>query len=255
MKNFVITGAGDSVGRIIAERCVNNGHRVHICDISESAVTNTISENKNGMLRGTVADVSVAKDVEKLFHDALEWMDGIDILVNIAALGGPRACVEDINYDEWHDVVNVNLSGAFYCAKQVVPVMKQQKHGVIINFSSCSAKLAPPLRTPYVASKAAIEALTRCLARELGPHNIRCNAIVPGAINNQRLNAVLQRNASARGIGVEEMKKEMLGYVSLRRVIEMNEFADLVLFLSSLEAAGITGQVIELGGNVEWEDS
>lgn len=204
-------------------------------------------------MRGTVADIGRDDDVERLFREALDWMDHVDVLVNCVGIAGPRAPVEDIPPDGWNEVLNVNITGFFRCIKLAVPGMKERRHGSIVNFSSCSSHLAPPLRAAYVTSKAAVEGLTRCLARELGPYDVRCNAILPGAIDNERFQTIVERNAAARRMPAAEYRGELLRYVSLRRAIDMDEFADLVLFLCSPTGRGITGQLIRLDGNVEWE--
>ena len=252
-QNVVVTGAADSVARVMAEAFVARGDRVHICDVREEALAETLGSNPK--MRGTVANVGIPAQVEKVFEEAFDWMGYVDVLLNVVGIGGPRAAVEDISYQEWEESITINLNGYFYCVRQVVPKMKERRHGSILCFSTGSTRTAVPLRTPYVASKAGVEGLTRCLARELGPYNIRCNAILPGAINNARLDRLIQRNADARGISAAEFEGELLKYISMRKRIELEEFADLVLFLSSDQGKSITGQLIELGGNVEWEES
>jgi NAD(P)-dependent dehydrogenase (short-subunit alcohol dehydrogenase family) len=207
----------------------------------------------NPSMRGTVADVGSDEDVGRLFDDAFEWMGHADVLVNGVGIAGPRAPIEELSAEDWNEVLNVNVTGFARCVRRALPGMKERSHGSIINFSSCSSHLAPPMRSVYVASKAAVEGLTRCVAREVGPLGVRCNAILPGAINNERLQRIFDRNAAARGITVAEYSQEVLSYVSLRRSIEMDEFAELVLFLCSDAARGISGQLIRLDGNMEWE--
>lgn len=224
---------------------------MHICDVLPTGVQATLADNLG--MRGTIADVGEDDDVERLFHEAQDWLGHVDVLVNCVGIAGPRAPVESIPLDEWSHVLNVNVTGFFRCTRLAVPGMKERRHGSIVNFSSCSSHLSPPLRAAYVASKAAVEGFTRCLARELGPYDVRCNAILPGAIHNQRLQTIVERNAAARGVKAAEYRDELLRYVSLRRAIDMDEFADLVLFLCSSQARGITGQLIRLDGNVEWE--
>jgi NAD(P)-dependent dehydrogenase (short-subunit alcohol dehydrogenase family) len=247
----VVVGGGSSVCREIAEAFLRRDDRVHVADVDEAAVAATLAANPG--MRGTVCDVGSDADVERLFADAA-WLGAVDVLVNGVGIGGPRAPVEEVTVDEWQSVLNVDVTGTFRCIRAVAGGMKERGRGSIVNFSSCSTRTAPPLRSPYVAAKAAIEGLTRSLARELGPYGVRCNAIVPGAIENERLRGIFERNADARGVTVEEYRAEVLRYVSLRRSIELDEFADLVLFLCSDAARGITGQLLSLDGNVEWED-
>lgn len=251
-RNVVITAANGSVGRVIAEAFHAAGQRVHICGRTEAKLRDTLDANPG--MRGTVADVASCADVNKMFAEIFAWMDHVDTLVNIAHDSGPRAHIEEIGDAQWQHAFDVMVNGAFYCIKHVVPSMKRRRDGCIINFSTASTRTAVPLRSPYVAAKSALEGLTRCLARELGPFNIRCNAILPGAINNERFASYVARNAAGHDITPEEFEHRLFRYVSLRRKIEMTEFAELVRFLASDAAAGISGQLIELGGNVEWEE-
>lgn len=250
-RNVVLTGANDSVGRIIAEAFHARGDRVHICGRTPAKVESTVAANRG--MRGTVADVGTQSDVDRLFDEALEWMGRVDVLVNIAHDSGPRAPIEQIDLEDWSRCFDVNVHGAFYCLRRALPGMKERRQGSIINYSTASTRTAVPLRSPYVATKSAVEGLTRTLARELGPFNVRCNAILPGAIDNKRFRKYVERNAQARGMSAAEYERSLFEYISLRRSIEMSEFADLTLFLASDAASGITGQLIELGGNVEWE--
>ncbi len=250
-KKVVVTGAGDSVGRLIAERFMAEGAQVHICDIREDALVDTLKANPG--MHGTVANVGKQADVETMFEEAFSWMGHVNILINMVGISGPTALIEDISCEEWRESIEVNLNGMFYCIRKVVPEMKKHREGCIINFSTSSTRTGLPKRTPYVVSKYGVEGLTRNLARELGPFNIRCNAILPGGINNERSKMILQRIADAEGKTLEEVREEDMQYISMRTYIEPAELADMVLFLSSDAAPHITGQLIGVDGNAEWE--
>jgi NAD(P)-dependent dehydrogenase (short-subunit alcohol dehydrogenase family) len=131
--------------------------------------------------------------------------------------------------------------------------MKRRRDGVIINFSTGSTRTRLPLRAPYVASKAAVESLTQNAARELGPYNIRCNAILPGMINNERMKRIVASKAVSCGRSTDEVEQDYLRYISLRSKVEPDELADMVQFLASEKAAKVTGELIAVSGNVEWE--
>jgi NAD(P)-dependent dehydrogenase (short-subunit alcohol dehydrogenase family) len=161
--------------------------------------------------------------------------------------------MEEVSCKEWDETINVNLSGMFYCMRQVIPGMKKRGGGVIINFSTGSTRTRLPLRAPYVASKVAVEGLTLNAARELGPFNIRCNAILPGMINNERMRRIVANNAASTGRTADEVERDYLNYISLRAKIEPEELADMVQFLASDKAAKVTGELIAVSGNVEWE--
>jgi NAD(P)-dependent dehydrogenase (short-subunit alcohol dehydrogenase family) len=248
----LITGAGDSVGRVTAEKFLAEGASVHICDVREDAVAATLADNSS--LTGTVCNVGDPKQVDQLFAEALEAMGRVDVLVNCVGIAGPHGPIEDISNEDWHTSMQVNATGMFYTMKQAIPGMKERRFGSIINFSSGSTRTRLPNRTAYVVSKYAVEGLTKNAARELGPYNVRCNAILPGAINNDRLNMVFERVAADKGIPIEEFEKDALKYISMRTKIEPEELADTVLFLASDKAPHITGTLIEVSGGSEWEE-
>jgi len=248
--NVIVTGGADSVGRVIAERFLARGDHVHICDVNGDALAQTLAFNPG--MRGTVANVGDPGAVEKVFREAA-WMGDVTVLVNNVGIGGPRGAIEDLDYDEWNTCINVNLNGMFYCIKNAVPAMKRQGRGVIINFSTGSTRTRLPMRAAYVASKAGVEGLTLNLARELGPFNIRCNGILPGMINNARMQGIVRANAEAQGRTPEEVEADYLKYISMRTKIEPSEIADMVLFLASDGARKVTGELISVSGNSEWE--
>lgn len=252
MNQVLVTGAGDSVGRAIAERFLQLGAGVHICDLREAAVADTLSANPG--MSGSVADVGVRADVDRIFDDVRSTLGTLTILVNVVGIAGPRAALEDIDEDEWDKTIAVNLSGMFYCMKRAVPMLKANGGGSIVNFSTCSTRTGIPFRAPYIASKAGVEGLTRNCARELGPFGIRCNAISPGIINNDRFRFVVQRNVQATGRSFDEIERDYLKYVSLRTKVEVSEFADMVEFLTSDAGRKITGETIAVSGNMEWEE-
>jgi NAD(P)-dependent dehydrogenase (short-subunit alcohol dehydrogenase family) len=142
----------------------------------------------------------------------------------------------------------------FYCIKRALPPMKAQGSGCIINISSASTRVGMPLRTPYIATKWAVEGLTQNLARELGPDNIRCNAILPGIIDNPRGRRLVEKLAEERGQSFEETEQRYIGFVSMRSWIQPEEVADMAAYLASDAARHVTGQAIGVCGNLEWEE-
>ena len=250
-ERVLITGAADSVARVTAERFLAAGAAVHICDISAEALEETLNECPG--LRGTHADVADPDAVHRTFEDARKWMGDPTILVNVVGVGGPQCPVEEVSLESWRGVMAANVDAMFYTIREAVPAMKIARSGCIINFSSGSTRTGLPLRTPYVVSKFAVEGLTRNLARELGPSNIRVNAILPGVINNARMRGIISRNAQNQGVSVEEVAQRYLDYVSLRTMIEPEELAETVLYLAGLAGRHISGQLLGVCGNIEWE--
>lgn len=248
MRNALVTAAGAGIGRAIAGRLVAAGYRVFGCDLSADAFAAT-----EGM-EHIVADISCPSDVTAMFDQIVAKAGTLDLLVNNAGIGGPRAPLDEIEPDAWDATIAVNLNGMFYCMRAAAALMKAAGSGVIVNISTSSVLTGLPLRAPYVASKAGVLGLTRNAARELGPHGIRCNAILPGLIDNPRGRALVQKLADERGQSFAEAEAGFLRYVSLRCWIDPSEIGDLTVFLASDAARHITGQSIAVDGNVEWEE-
>ena len=247
----LITGA-NSTARYVAESFISEGAKVFASDIREDAVRAFNKANPDA--RATVANVGVEADVERLVAEARTFLGGIDILVNVVGIGGPTAPTEEISTRDWQQTMDVNVNSVFFTSRAVIPEMKARRSGVIINFSSASTRTRLPNRSPYVTSKFAVEGLTLNLARELGPFDIRANAILPGGIDNERVEKLMQRMAEERGTTAEEVTKEVLQFVSMRTMIHPQEIADAVVFLCSSKARHITGQLFAVDGNQEWED-
>lgn len=250
VRNVVITGGGAGLGRVMRERFLAQGDRVHICDIELDVAP---EKSGRGELRGTVCNVGDAAAVSKLFDDVAAWMPRVDVLINNVGIAGPRAAVEDVSEDDWRQIVDVNLFGAIRCMQRVLPAMKDSRAGVIINVSTSSVATRPVNRAPYTVTKGAIEALTLSVAREVGPFGVRCNAIRPGMMDNARMQRVLQRVANDSGKSVEEVLRNELQFVSLRTMVSMESVADMALYLCSPAAAQVTGQVIAVDAGAEWE--
>ena len=251
MKRTIITAGASGIGLAIAQKFLSEGAAVYICDIDDAALESALANNPG--LQGAVANVGDPESVEAFFKQAMTTLGGIDVLVNNAGIGGPKAAIEDIDYKDWDDCIRINLSGMFYCVKQVLPAMKQQGGGCIINISTGSAKTGLPKRLPYVASKVGVLGLTHNLAREVGEFNIRCNTILPGLMDNPRGRGLVAKHAEETDQSIDAAEAEFLKYVSLRTWIQPSEIADTACFLASDAARHITAQEIAVDGNCEWE--
>lgn len=247
----VVTGGASGIGRVIAQRFADAGYRVHIFDIDAEAVRQALSENT--AFSGTVGDVSVHADVARGMRDATAAMGRVDVLVNDAAIPGPRVPVEEMPDDEWDRTMRVNLYGPFLWTKAVVPGMKDRREGSIVNISTGSVRTLPLNRSVYNVSKWGVEGLTKTVARELGPWNVRVNAIQPGMVNNERMRMIVQRIADQEGRSPTEVEDEFLQFISMRCKVEPEDIADMAVFLSSEGASRVTGQVIAVDGHIEWE--
>lgn len=251
-QRVLVTAGASGIGLAIAQHYLAMGAKVYICDINAAIIEQTLNNNEG--IAGGVADVGNPGMVERFVAQAINEMGGVDVLVNNAGIGGPDAPVEDISYEDWDDCIRINLSGMFYMVKQVIPVMKKQQSGCIINISTSSVKTGLPNRLPYVASKAGVLGMTYNMARELGPYNIRCNSILPGMIDNERGRHLVQKIADKDGVSYEEAEQESLKYISMRTWIQPSEIAEVAYFLSSNAGRHVTGQEISVDGLSEWEE-
>lgn len=199
-------------------------------------------------------NVADSAAVEAAIADAARLMGGLDVVINNAGVGGPRKGAADFTDQEWRDVHAVNLDGAFFVVRAALPHLRQSRTPNIVNIITTSVKQGLPLRLPYVTSKAALQEMTISLARELGPEGIRCNAILPGSIDNERGDVLLRARAERMGVSFEEARDYRLGFISMRTRVRPDDIAQMALFLVGAEAARVTGQVIAVDGNVEWED-
>ena len=178
-------------------------------------------------------------------------LGGLDALINNAGIAGPTGAVEDIDPAEWRRCIEVDLTGQFLCARRAVPMLKAAGGGSIINMSSAAGKHGYAFRAPYSAAKFGVIGFTQSLAKELGPANIRVNAILPGIIEGPRMTGVIRDRAAQLGVSYDAMEKTYLDRVSLRRMTPPHDVAAMVAFLLSDAGINISGQSISVDGNVE----
>ena len=174
----------------------------------------------------------------------------IDILVNNSGVAGPTADVEAISLDQWEETLRVNLTGPYICCQSIVPELKHQRSGRIINISSMTGKRPLAQRAPYCASKMGLIGLTRCLAAELGPYDITVNAISPGATEGPRITDVIEKMAHTQGKSFEQIKRSFVALAPLGRFVTAEDVAAVAVFLASDLAANITGQDVNVSAGM-----
>ena len=243
-KRAVVTAAGKGAGLVIAKSLEANGATVFTCDIDEAAVAGAPPG-----INARVVDVAEPDEVAGWLAPIVA--EGVDILVNNAGIQGPTKAIEEITFDEWRRCIDVDLGSHFLCAQQVIPTMKAQGSGVIVNIASTAGYMGMPLRAPYVAAKFGVVGLTKTLAMELGRDNVRVNAIAPGSIIGDRMERVVAAQAEAEGATTEDVEAMYTAGVSMARFVDPQEIADLVLYLCSDSSSSISGQVIGVDGNTE----
>jgi NAD(P)-dependent dehydrogenase (short-subunit alcohol dehydrogenase family) len=249
-KSVLITAGAGGAGLGIAREFLKAGARVTVCDIDAPAVERAASEG----LLATCIDIASEASVDAVFALAEREHGPVQVLINNAGIAGPTARVEDVSTADWERTMAVNLTSHFLCIRRAVPAMKAAQEGCIINISSGSAKVGLPLRVPYVVSKGAVLSLTTTLARELGPDNIRVNAILPGAIRGDRMVRFISAKAEALGMDAAEYEQSLMRYISLRTTVDPEDIAAMALLLASHAGRRISGQCIGVDGNIEWEE-
>lgn len=250
-QRVIITAGAAGIGLAIAKRFLANDASVFICDINASAIAKACDDNPG--LKGAEVNVASETGCLDLVEQAIAAFGSVDVLINNAGIAGACADIEHISAKHWVQSFEVNVHGAFYLMKAVVPIMKAKGGGAIVNISTGSVFTLPAGRADYVASKWAIEGLTRAAAKELGPSGIRVNAIRPGFINSDRMRGILTAKAQEAGTTLEQEEKVFLDFISMRTKIEPEEIGDMAVFLASPAAHHITGQLISVDGNIEWE--
>ncbi|MCH7843225.1 MAG: SDR family oxidoreductase [Chloroflexi bacterium] len=244
-KVIIVTGGANGIGRAYVESLAQEGAQLVIADIDESAgqeLASSLVANGTQAFAMTT-DVSELADVERLARETAERFGRIDVLINNAAffqrpVAMARVPFEQIPLAEWDRMMSVNLRGAFLCCRSVVPFMKLQRAGKIVNISSSTIYYGGNVAAHYVTSKAGVIGLTRALARELGSHGINVNAIAPGltlSLENPP-EQVIQTNAQRiqlRSIKRDELPSDLVGSM---------------IFLSSSDSDFMTGQTMVVDG-------
>lgn len=241
-KAIIVTGAGQGIGRVYAHRLSQAGARVAIAEVNPDkgrAVADEV-ERQGGRAIFVPTDVASARSCASLVDEVKREFGQIDGLINNAAIFSTIQMKPfwEIEPDEWDQVMAVNARGVWLAARAVVPPMREQRWGRIVNISSAVIWMGRQNYLHYVASKGAVFAMTRAMARELGEWNITVNAITPGATYTEIERATV----------TEAQKQAMVNQQSIKRPETPADLAGVVAFLCSEEAGFITGQTINVDG-------
>jgi len=241
-RTAIVTGVARGFGRAIVRRLARGGARVVAADINLPGAQETAAlvKQDGGEASACQVDVSSAQSVDTLIRTALStYGDRVDILVNNAGLW-KLTPTEETSEEEWDRIVNVNLRGTFFCCRAVIPVMRRQGQGHIVNIASVAARNGGTMAgVPYVASKGGILAMTKKLGKELGQYGIVVNGLNPGP--------------SATEMTKDWPKSVMDGVVKntpLGRLVEPEDIADVVAFLASDAARFVNGETVEVNGGL-----
>jgi 3-oxoacyl-[acyl-carrier protein] reductase len=235
-RHGVITGGATGLGFAIAQRMLASGASVTLWDRDPQALERAC-KSLGGGARGVLVDVADYSQVEAALAQTLQATSQIDMLVNSAGITGPNTTLWDYPVLEWERVMQVNLNGVFHVCKAVVPVMRSQDYGRIVNIASVAGKEGNPNASAYSASKAAVIGLTKSLGKELAQTGIRVNCVTPAAVQTPIF---------------EQMKPEhiayMLGKIPMGRFGTTDEVASMVCWLCTQECSFSTGAVFDLSG-------
>jgi NAD(P)-dependent dehydrogenase (short-subunit alcohol dehydrogenase family) len=245
-RTAVITGCGQGIGRAIAERFIGAGAEVALLDIAEGPLKELIRAAQDGGCRVLAlrCDVSNEADTASALKRVAERFGKVDALVNVAGLTGPVAPIEEVSREDWEQTLAVNLTSVFLMCRGILPGMKARRAGSIVNIASLLATKGKKLRTPYASSKWGLIGLTRSLALEAGPFNVRVNAICPGTVDGERIARLQALEAEETGVPVERIREQVIQSTPLRRMITVEDVAAVALFLASDESSGVTGEEI-----------
>ncbi|MDR1594580.1 MAG: SDR family oxidoreductase [Prevotellaceae bacterium] len=247
-KTALITGAVGAIGKAVAQQLIEDGATVVITDLKEEQVQAAASELG---CAGKAADVTNAEQVKNVVDFALEKYGRIDILINVAGIVG-QGLVEDLTEDEWDKMFAVNCKGTFLFTKYVVPQMKANKYGKIINYSSKSGKTGSALMSHYCAAKGAIISFTQALAYELADYSINVNCVCPGITDNSGVWANVSAGYTVNlQMPKDEVVKKFTAKIPLKRLATVQDVAAVTAFLASAGADYMTGQAVNITGGRE----
>jgi NAD(P)-dependent dehydrogenase (short-subunit alcohol dehydrogenase family) len=244
----IVTGASKGIGRVMAHGFAAEGARV-VC----AARTTRLVEETSDLIRSdggdavaVTCDAAEPDDVQRLIDVTIDHYGRLDFLINNAGDSGPTRALQEYSTDDWYYTLDSCLTSAFLCSRGAVPPMIAGGGGVIINVSSMAGRRGLPYRVGYCAAKAGQMGMTYGLAVELGPHNIRVNAILPGAVAGDRIDRVIAGQAQVRGIPEPQLRQSFVERAPLKRLPTANDVAQLAVFLCSDRACNISGQCIPI---------
>ena len=239
-KIAIVTGAGQGIGRGIAERLAADGATVVVADINESTAEATAAAIPGGAL-GVRTDVTSRESVAALVEQVMDRFGRIDVLVNNAGwdTAGPFV---DSDPADWDRVIAVNLYGVLHTSKAVLPVMVQQRSGSVVNLASDAGRVGSSGEAVYSAAKGGVIAFTKATAREMARHQVNANCVCPGPADTPLF--------SSLGGDDPKLREALIRAIPFRRLAQPEDVAHMVAFFASDEAAYITGQTVSVSGGL-----
>jgi NAD(P)-dependent dehydrogenase (short-subunit alcohol dehydrogenase family) len=239
----LITGGGSGMGRASALALAKNGINVFVADINQDAAKETagLVQKEGGAASAFKVDIADSKSVADLFNQLRPKAERLDMLVHTAAIAGNIAFLEDMADADWQKMLDINLTGTFFCAREAVRWMKDNKSGRIVLFSSVASLTPTPGAIHYSAAKGAVNMFGKTLALEASKYNIRVNVIAPGYIETPMMKGMKE---------MEGFLESICKKTPIKRFGQPEEIASLVAYLATDEADFMTGQVISMNGGL-----
>ena len=246
-KKALITAGATGIGKATAIALMKAGAQVHVCDINAQALADL--KQRYPLLLTSVTNVVEPVEVAAMFTQLDQEFSGkLDFLVNNAGVAGPAGPIETLDIDAWKATFDVNLHATFYVSKHAIPILKQHG-GAIMNLSSTAGLFGYPMRSPYASAKWAIVGLSKTMAMELGPFNIRVNCICPGAVNGERMDRVISSIAEASGETLTKVRQDNVKSTSMKTFVDAEDIANMIVFSFSDLGAKISGQSLTVDGD------
>ena len=246
-KVAIVTGGANGIGRAICELFAEEGASVVVADIERDSGLQTVDRIEAGGGRAMMVEMDVSReaDVEGMVRSVVSALGRVDVLVSDAAAFS-FGSVDTASQSDWDRALGVNVMGTAYCAKHVLPVMKEGGGGSIVVVASVSSFIAQPAFVPYNASKGALLQMTRCMALDMAPFNIRVNCVCPGAI----LTRATERHREFLGADREQFLRDAADASMMKRLGAPREIAYGALFLASDESSFMTGAPLVIDGGL-----
>jgi ketoreductase len=248
-KVALVTGGATGIGKAITLRLAQNGAKVAIASRNLARLKRVTEEFRDLGLEtlGVPMDVTNKTDIERAITEIVSRWGALHILVNNAGISG-LSMIDDPDDGKWFDIVNTNLNGLYLVTKATLRHMPDQAGGRVINISSVLGKFGVPGYTAYCTTKHGMIGFTRALALEVVGRGITVNTICPGWVDTEMATLGINETAARQGVTPDEFRAQAIAAVPIRRFLEANEVAELVAYVASDAAAGITGQAINICG-------